>query len=157
VPGSYDFANTASSGEVPNLNWTTVATGTVPNPVPVIVTGSEPVSNGGTTYWSPFVTAGAVYGSGFSYNASTGATTPAAVTTLVSSPYVAACSNCHDSVMALNHMKANGGSFYVPRSSVQANPAAPVAGAPLINKEQCFLCHSSGKIADVKEVHMNFK
>ena len=157
VPGSYDFANAASSGEVPNLNWTTVATSTVPNPVPVILTGNEPVSVGGTTYWSPFVTAGAIYGSGFSYSASTGVTTQPAVTTLVSSPYVAACSNCHDTPIAINHMKANGGSFYASRGSVQANPALPVAGAPLVNKEQCFLCHSSGKIADVKLVHMNFK
>ena len=152
LPGTYDFKIAANANEVPNLNWTTVATGTVPNPVPVIITGNEPVSSGGVTYWSPFVTAGAAYGSGFSFSANTGAITPAAGTTLVNSPYVAACSNCHDTDMALNHMKANGGSFYVPRSSVQ-NPST---GA-LINKEQCFLCHSSGKIADVQMVHMNFK
>lgn len=155
VPGSYDFGLSANMTELPNLTWTTVATGTVPNPVPVIVTGDEPVSNGGVKYWSPFVTAGAVYGGGFSYNANTGATTSAAITTLVSSPYVAACSNCHDSTIALNHMKANGGSFYVPRASVQTAPAA--AGAKLNNTEQCFICHSAGKIADVQKVHMNFK
>ena len=154
VPGSYDFGNTTNAGEVPNLNWTTVATGNIPNPVPVVVTGDEPIPG---TYYSPFVTAGAAYGSGFSFSGVTGASTPAAVTTLVSSPYVAACSNCHDSVMALNHMKANGGSFYASRGSVQANPAAPVAGAPLVNKEQCFLCHSAGKVADVRKVHMEFK
>ena len=154
VPGSYDFGNTTNAGEVPNLNWTTVATGNIPNPVPVVITGDEPIPG---TYYSPFVTAGAAYGSGFSFNAGTGAITAAAVTTLVSSPYVAACSNCHDSVMALNHMKAMGGTFYGSRGSVQANPAAPVAGAPLVNKEQCFLCHSAGKIADTRKVHMEFK
>jgi len=165
VPGSYDFNNTASSGEVPNLNWTTVASGTTPNPMNVVVTGTETLPG---VYWSQAskdaaaalnggVATGYNFGSNFSYNASTGATTPAGVNTLVSSPYVAACSNCHDSPMAINHMKANGGSFYVTRGSVQANPAAPVAGAALVNKEQCFLCHSAGKVADVKKVHMEFK
>jgi OmcA/MtrC family decaheme c-type cytochrome len=149
VPGSYDFGNTTNAGEVPNLNWTTVATGTVPNPVNVVVTGNEPIPG---TYWSPFVTAGAVYGSGFSFSGNTGLSTAAAPTTLVSSPYVAACSNCHDTPMALNHMKANGGSFYVPRSSVMNAQT----GA-LINAEQCFLCHSAGKVADTQKVHMNFK
>jgi len=165
VPGSYDFNNTASSGEVPNLNWTTVASGITPSPMNVVVTGTEAIPG---VYWSQAskdaaaaanggVATGYNFGANFGYSANTGATTNAAVTTLVNSPYVAACSNCHDSAMAINHMKANGGSFYVSRASVQANPAAPVAGAALINKEQCFLCHSAGKIADVKEVHMNFK
>jgi hypothetical protein len=54
--------------------------------------------------------------------------------------------------MALNHMKANGGSFYVSRASV-----LNTATGALINTEQCFLCHSSGKIADTKKVHMDFK
>jgi OmcA/MtrC family decaheme c-type cytochrome len=165
VPGSYDFGNTTNAGEVPNLNWTTVATGVTPNPMNVVITGNEPIPG---VYWSQFskdaaaaanngVPTGYNFGSGFSYNANTGAITNAAVTTLVSSPYVAACSNCHDSTLAINHMKAMGGSFYVTRASVQANPAAPVAGAPLVNKEQCFVCHSAGKIADVRVVHMNFK
>ena len=165
VPGSYDFGNTTNAGEVPNLNWTTVASGTTPNPINVVITGNEPIPG---VYWSQFAKDAAAaanggnpsgynFGSNFAYNASTGAITNASVTTLVSSPYVAACSNCHDSVMAINHMKANGGTFYGSRASVQANPAAPVAGAPLINKEQCFLCHSSGKVADVKKVHMEFR
>ncbi len=153
VPGSYDFGIAANANAVPNLLWTTVATtsstsGPVPTPVPVVVTGNEIIPG---TYWSPFVTAGSTYGSGFSYNAATpGSTTAADPRTLVNSPYVAACANCHDSTMALSHMKANGGSFYVPRSTVQ------VAGA-LVNNEQCFLCHSAGKVADTRLVHMNFK
>ena len=165
VPGSYDFGNTTNAGEVPNLNWTTVATGTTPTPMNVIITGDEPIPG---TYWSQFSKDAAAaanngnpsgynFGAGFSYNANTAVFTQPAVTTLVSSPYVGACSNCHDSTLAINHMKANGGSFYVTRASVQANPSAPVAGAPLVNKEQCFVCHSAGKIADVRVVHMNFK
>jgi len=165
VPGSYDFGNTTNAGEVPNLNWTTVATGVTPTPMNVVITGTEPIPG---VYWSQFSKDAATaanggnpsgynFGSPFSYSANTGAITNAAVTTLVSSPYVGACSNCHDSVLAINHFKAMGGSFYATRGSVQANPAAPVAGAPLVNKEQCFVCHSAGKIADVRVVHMNFK
>ncbi len=149
VPGSYDFGNPANSVEVGDLLWTTTAIGTVPNPVNVITTGNETVPG---TYWSPFVTAGAVYGSAYSYNANTGVIAPADPRTLVSSPYVAACSNCHDSDMAIAHMRSNGGSFYAARSSV----TDPATGA-FVKQEQCFLCHSSGKIADVKTVHMNFK
>ena len=114
----------------------------MPNPVNVVVTGNEPIPG---TYWSPFVTAGAVYGSGFSFSAASGSTTQAAPTTLVNSPYVAACANCHDSDIAIAHMKSNGGAFYEARSTA------------FTKQEQCFLCHSSGKIADVKLVHMNFK
>ncbi|MBI4913495.1 MAG: OmcA/MtrC family decaheme c-type cytochrome [Acidobacteria bacterium] len=162
VPGSYDFGNTTNAGEVPNLNWTTVASGNYKSPndngrtAIVVITGNEVIDSKDTVV-SPFVQLNNDYGANFSYNAGTGATTQAATTTLVNSPYVAACSNCHDSVMAINHMKANGGSFYASRGSVQANPAAPVAGAPLVNKEQCFLCHSAGKIADVQKVHMEFR
>jgi OmcA/MtrC family decaheme c-type cytochrome len=149
VSGSYNFQIPANASEVPNLNWTTVASGNIPNPAPVILTGNEPVPG---SYYSPFVTPGAAYGSNFSYSAATGVSTPAADTTLVSSPYVAACANCHDSTMALNHMKANGGSFYVSRASVKNAQT----GA-LINTEQCFLCHSAGKVADTYKVHMTFK
>jgi len=165
VPGSYDFGNTTNAGEVPNLNWTTVASGVTPNPMNVVITGDEPIPG---VYWSQFskdaaaaanngVPTGYDFGANFAYSANTGAITNANVKTLVSSPYVAACSNCHDSVLAINHFKAMGGTFYGTRASVQANPAAPVAGAPLINKEQCFICHSAGKIADTRVVHMNFK
>ncbi|MBI3131189.1 MAG: OmcA/MtrC family decaheme c-type cytochrome [Acidobacteria bacterium] len=158
VPGSYDFGRASNAAAVPNLLWTTVATGTTPNPMNVIITGSETIPG---VYWSPFskaaaaaanggVAEGYAFGSGFSYSAATGVTTVAAGTTLVSSPYVAACSNCHDSSLALEHMKTNGGSFYATRASVQT------AGV-YTKQEQCFLCHSAGKIADTEKVHMNFK
>lgn len=150
VPGSYDFGRSTNAGELPDLLWTTVATGTVPTPVNVVVTGTEPIPG---TYWSPFAAAfgsGYVFGSGFSYNANTGATTAAAGTTLVNSPYVAACSNCHDSSLAIAHMQTNGGTFYGSRASV-------MSGGKFVRQEQCFLCHSAGKIADVRVVHMTFK
>lgn len=62
-------------------------------------------------------------------------------TTLVKSPIAAACSACHDSAMAIDHMLANGGSFYQPRSMALAKP------------EQCMLCHAKGKIAAIEDVH----
>ena len=90
---------------------------------------------------SPYVTAGTNYGSGFSFNAGTGATTAAADTTLVSSPTAAVCFACHDGSEALAHMRANGGSIYAPRATA------------LATAEQCLVCHASGKIADIKAVH----
>lgn len=146
IPGTYDFGLSFNAGELPDLLWTTVATGTVPTPVNVILTGTEPIPG---VYWSPFAAAfgsGYVFGSGFSYNANTGAATAAAGTTLVNSPYVAACSNCHDSPLAISHMRTNGGTFYGSRASV-------TVGGQFVRQEQCFLCHSAGKIADVRVVH----
>jgi OmcA/MtrC family decaheme c-type cytochrome len=142
VPGSYDFSNAANAAAVPNLLWTTVATGTVPNPVSVIVTGNETIPG---NYYSPFVTAGANYGSGFAITAA-GVTTQPALTTLVSSPITSACFACHDTLAAKNHMQSNGGAIYQPRSSV--------GGATLFNLEACLVCHGSGKVADIKAVHM---
>jgi OmcA/MtrC family decaheme c-type cytochrome len=62
-------------------------------------------------------------------------------TTLVKSPIVSACSACHDSPIAIDHMQANGGSFYEPRSAALAKP------------EQCLLCHGKGKIAAIADMH----
>ncbi len=66
-----------------------------------------------STYYtiSPYVVADGVtnYGTGFSYNAATNTTTQAAGTTLVLSPITGACSACHDTSTAIDHMKANGG------------------------------------------------
>ncbi|HJW33116.1 MAG TPA: OmcA/MtrC family decaheme c-type cytochrome [Holophagaceae bacterium] len=158
LAGTYDFGRASNAAAVPNLLWTTVATGTTPNPMNVVITGNETIPG---VYWSQFsktaaaaanggVPEGYAFGSGFSYNANTNVATPAAGTTLVNSPYVAACSNCHDSSLAIEHMKTNGGSFYASRASVQT------AGV-YTKQEQCFLCHSAGKIADTEKVHMNFK
>ena len=144
VPGSYDFKTAANAAAVPKLLWTTVATGTVPSPVNVVTTGTEAIPG---TYWSPFVTAGAAYGSGYSIAAATGAITDAATTTLVSSPITSACASCHDTPAALGHMKGNGGHFYEPRAT---------AGITSAVGEQCLICHGSGKPVDIKDAHMKF-
>ncbi len=145
VPGSYDFSASANAAAIPNLLWTTTASGTTPATINVVVTGTEPMP---ATYYSPFVTANTAYGSAYTTNfavTNTGAAyTDAASTTLVNSPITSACSGCHDSKIAIAHMQGNGGAFYEPRSSA------------LSKVEQCMVCHGTGKTADIKAMHMNF-
>jgi OmcA/MtrC family decaheme c-type cytochrome len=81
------------------------------------------------------------YGAGFSVNAGSGAATAAAGTTLVISPIATVCFACHDSSLAMQHMESNGGSIYKPRSTA------------LAKAEQCTLCHTSGKVADIRVMH----
>ena len=81
------------------------------------------------------------YGAGFSFNAATGVSTPAAATTLVNSPIAGVCFSCHDSSLARQHMESSGGSIYKPRSTA------------LASQEQCALCHTSGNVADIKLIH----
>ena len=93
---------------------------------------------------SPFITPGTNYGAAFAYNAATQVTTPADPTTLVNSPIASACFGCHDSSTAMAHMKGNGGALYEARSTA------------LSKVEQCLICHGTGKVADIKAMHMNF-
>ena len=92
---------------------------------------------------APYITEGTNYGSGFSFSALTGTSTQAAATTLVTSPFVAACASCHDSPTAMDHMQTNGGSFYAPRSTALAQP----------QQEQCLLCHGPGTVASISTLH----
>ncbi|HXU05781.1 MAG TPA: hypothetical protein VN903_32725, partial [Polyangia bacterium] len=64
-------------------------------------------------------------------------------TTLVNSPIVAACSGCHDSATAIDHMQTNGGSFYEARSVAFSKP----------QKEECLLCHGPGRLASIADRH----
>jgi OmcA/MtrC family decaheme c-type cytochrome len=115
---------------LPDRLYRTVGTGTF-NPATSLAAFSQ----------SPYVANGINYGSNFSFNAATGVTTEAAATTLVNSPIATACFSCHDSSLAQAHITTNGGSIYAPRSSA------------LVTGEQCLLCHGSGKVADIKEMH----
>jgi OmcA/MtrC family decaheme c-type cytochrome len=122
VPGSYDFANSASADAV----------GLGSDQLDKRLVRATAVGNSAT--WvpaetSPWVTAGPDFG------------TNGAATNLVTSPTVTVCSSCHDSNLAISHMKVNGGAFYEARS------------AALGMTEQCFVCHASGKTADIKAVH----
>jgi OmcA/MtrC family decaheme c-type cytochrome len=64
---------------------------------------------------------------------------------VVVSPNSAACSACHTSTSAMNHMTQNGGNFAATKTASGAlNPGS---------SETCSLCHGSGAIADVAVVH----
>ncbi|HEY2560412.1 MAG TPA: OmcA/MtrC family decaheme c-type cytochrome [Caldimonas sp.] len=91
---------------------------------------------------SPYVTIGVPYGNGFSFDATTGTTTPAAASTLVISPTATTCSACHDSTSAISHMQTNGGAFYQSRGTA-------IGGTT----ESCLVCHGTGRIADIAVVH----
>lgn len=133
--GTYDFTLASTVNAYPNMLMSTVATGKFNN---------DPVTN--PTGWfsiSPYVVADNVfdYGAGFGFSTSTGVITPAAGTTLVKSPIVAACSACHDANQSIAHMKAMGGSFYEPRSVASGK------------YEQCLICHGPGTIAAITNMH----
>jgi OmcA/MtrC family decaheme c-type cytochrome len=101
---------------------------------------------------SPYVdpTGATNYGAGFAFNVGTAATTPAAATNLYISPITSACSACHDTQIAIDHMQAMGGAFYQPRGAgVTIQPSGPVLGTV----EQCLMCHGPGKIVAIKDVH----
>jgi OmcA/MtrC family decaheme c-type cytochrome len=128
LPGTYDFSSDATTSAYPNMLASTVGQGTY-------AAGSV---------HSPYVAEATNYGAGYSFNALTGVSVEAAPTTLVVSPIVAACSACHDSAIAIDHMQTNGGSFYEPRSTAFTKP----------QQEECLLCHGPGRIASISEQHM---
>nr|WP_236598642.1 OmcA/MtrC family decaheme c-type cytochrome [Ramlibacter monticola] len=152
LPGTYDFSATASANQFANRPLRTVATGVVLNS-----TTATRVQQYST---SPYVTADANYGAGFSFNTSSttsstvtkgdgtkvtllpGETFNAEGTTLVSSPTAAACFACHDTDSAKAHMRSNAGSIYEPRSAALAK-----------GQESCLVCHGAGRISDVTAVH----
>jgi OmcA/MtrC family decaheme c-type cytochrome len=129
LPGTYDFSSQSSQAALPNLIWSTVATGTIAD--------TTAAQN------SPYVATGNDYGTGFSAGAQ------AAGTTLVNSPLTHACVGCHDSKSAIAHMRQNGGAFYETRSSFTKSGA-------LENRETCMICHGSGRSADIKKAHRKF-
>ncbi len=66
---------------------------------------------------------------------------------LVNSPVAGVCFACHDSAADLAHFELNGGSIYKPRGTTNTPDTA------LSTVETCIICHGSGKIADIAEVH----
>lgn len=135
--GAFDFSATATKNAMPNMLMSTVGQGKY---------NSDPLVN--STYYtlSPYVIADNVqdYGTGFSFSAATGVTAEAKDTTLIVTPITAACSGCHDSAVAIDHMQASGGRFYDTRANAKAPGAV---------KEQCMLCHGPGKVASIANVH----
>lgn len=138
-PGMYDFSApwyTVNGGaNVDNRLFFAAAIGTY---------SSDPLANPKGYYSiSPYVVSdgGVNYGAGFSYNTSTQVATEAAPTTLVHSPTAGACFGCHDSQLAMAHMRTNGGSLYAPRATA------------LVTIEQCLLCHGPGRWAAIEDSH----
>jgi OmcA/MtrC family decaheme c-type cytochrome len=106
-PNTFDFTASANLAALPNMLWSTAAA------------GSFKTTDATSYAYSPYIAQdGTAYGAAFSFNAGTGVTTPAAATTLVTSPITAACVACHDAPSARDHMQANGGSFYAPRTVI---------------------------------------
>lgn len=141
VANTFDFTNATNMNSLPNQELSTVATGNFDSTSSTFTLNTSPyvqalVPPGGATN----------FGAGFSYNATTNVTTEAAGTTLVLSQVTGACSACHDSPAALDHMKNNGGLFYAPRS---------VALAPTTAPEQCMICHGPGRTAAIGAVHQH--
>jgi OmcA/MtrC family decaheme c-type cytochrome len=61
----------------------------------------------------------------------------------VVTPITATCSSCHDDTVAGAHMTSNGGSFSTTQAAIDDGEVV----------EECTICHGSGNIADVAEVH----
>jgi OmcA/MtrC family decaheme c-type cytochrome len=137
LPGTDDFTSSTSMNAIANMELTAVATGKY---------NSDPLVNSSYYTLSPYVVADGVtdYGNNFSFSASTGVTTQASGNNLVLSPITGACAACHDSTIAINHMKANGGQFYATRTSV-------LSLGP--SQEQCMICHGPGRTAAIGTVH----
>jgi OmcA/MtrC family decaheme c-type cytochrome len=128
LAGTYDFSTAPMTAALPKMLPSTVGQGTYT---------ASPAN-------SPYVTVATNYGTGFTFNALTGVTTAeAAPTTLIVSPIMAACSACHDSPPAIDHMQTNGGSFWEPRSVAFTKP----------QEEQCLICHGPNRVAAISLVH----
>ena len=142
VAGSYDFSATVNAAALPNLLWTTDSKGDMSNP-----------TNAPSIGLSPWVTT--LGGGQINYTANN----------LVSSPVASSCFGCHDTKPAVAHMQLNGGTLVSLVSGVStggARPAFPTAsGVPVATTfsftkvETCMVCHGTGKVADIKAVHMN--
>jgi OmcA/MtrC family decaheme c-type cytochrome len=138
LPGTYNFAASASITALPNRLYRSVATGTLASAASNAFTFSPSTSG---AWGDPYITLDVNYGTGFSFAAATGVTTPAAGTTLVNSPIATQCFSCHDTDLARTHIQLGNGSIYQPRS------------VGLNTTETCLVCHDVGRIADIKAMH----
>jgi OmcA/MtrC family decaheme c-type cytochrome len=119
LPGTYDFtgtAYTANGGEL--LNRLLPSTASSSNVTSLAVTAP------------PWLSLGNYSDVGTDKSAN-----------LVVSPLTSPCLGCHDSPIAVNHMKQNGAQIYVSR------------GSYLAGTETCLVCHGAGRIAAIRDVH----
>lgn len=127
VAGSYDFSAAANNAALPNLLWTTDAKGNMSNPTNAPSIGLSP--------WVTTLGAGQI-----DYTANN----------LVTSPVTSSCFGCHDSKLAVAHMRTNGGTIYGIASTV-TNGGQRANG--FIQAETCMVCHGPGKVGDIKVMH----
>jgi OmcA/MtrC family decaheme c-type cytochrome len=73
----------------------------------------------------------------------TGADAQSPLDDTVTTPITAVCSSCHDDDTAAAHMRSEGGNFATTQQAIDAGEVI----------ETCAVCHGSGNIADVAEVH----
>lgn len=59
------------------------------------------------------------------------------------SPTAAACTSCHDSSLAQNHMMQNGAAFNALQGELDSD----------VFVETCAVCHGPGRSADIEQVH----
>jgi len=132
--GGYNFEG--GLAQVPNRLHRTTASGTMAAPNTV-----------GALSLSPYVTAGAVYGT--TYNSTTNVASGTEGTSLVNSPIANACFGCHDgqtsadpSLSVKAHIESNGGgSIYQTRATA------------LTRQESCLLCHGPTQVVPIKGAH----
>jgi OmcA/MtrC family decaheme c-type cytochrome len=149
LAGTYDFSLATSAAALPNLLASTVAT----NPSSTTLLAADistspyvaPATDYGLGYTTGNVTTGTMNGVACTTAAPCVCTLAvpceAASTTLVKSPITAACSTCHDSAEALDHMTQMGGSFYETRLAAKTKT------------ELCMTCHGPGTVAAIADVH----
>jgi len=178
LPGTYDLSastSAAAAGQVDGIDkrlYRTVGTGRYAlNAGDTTTTYSGVACTAGTSAaqdavsafaMSPFIkqASGGVsnqnFGVGFTFNAGLanstgckpdgtpytilpGGTLAADSATLVTSPTVTACSACHDTADDISHYKINGAAFYTARS--------------VATNETCLICHATGRVAGISEMH----
>jgi len=131
-PGSYDFSNAVNAAAQPNLLWSREANANMTNPTNINAEGY-----GRSPFLDKLGDGQADYSTDH----------------LVSSPMSSACFGCHNSDLAINHMKGNGGVLYTRITKVTGLATPDATKLTANNREACMACHATGKVADIKVVH----
>jgi OmcA/MtrC family decaheme c-type cytochrome len=154
---TYDFSADDSAAAIPNLLWSTDATGTAPIDKTDLRSGVGPLAGG--VSMAPYVSVGPIYGANFGIDKANGVNTQdlainvnSGIHNLMTSPITAACIACHDSPTQKSHIIAMNGQFYVERSVAKGlNTSSPTDP----NQESCLICHGPqpNSIAPIADMH----
>jgi len=182
-PGSYNFALTANQGQVPNLLWDTVASGTVYSngnqgasntgllacPTPGTVPGAFSTVAPKTSFMSPGGAADAslstLVGStppasialGSLYSAASGSGTPYTITPSPAGGGTYVTSPITAACSSC-HDSTSAISHYGSNGGVfYATRTQSMANGKFKTTESCLVCHGAGGVEDAQTVHMNFK